>query len=163
MVKSNRIIKSSAYRGLTRIAKRKIYASKKVKRQGFTIADNGYKVRHGTSKAEEVWLNKLNVPIRSKVLILFGKTYVIDGFDPTTNTCFEYNGEAYHGSHKVYPINRDQKTWMGKSPNELYYGTIQRYELLRNCGMKVFFVWEKDFKSGKTMGRFYRGPGDNLY
>lgn len=145
---------------LSRVAYKRIHAPK----QAFAIATNGKKVRHGTSIAEKVWLDRLGVPERSKVVILFGKTYVIDGFDPKTNTCFEFNGLRFHGAHKVFPNNRDIKDpWLGKTPNELYYGTLQRYALFKSIGWKVFFVWEDDYKSGKSIGRFYRGPGDNLY
>lgn len=148
---------------LSRAAFRRIHMPARPK-QTYSIATNGCKVRHGSSKMEEVWLNRLNVPVRSKVIILFGKTMVIDGFDPKTNTCFEYNGLRFHGSHKVFPSNRDMRDpWLGKTPNELYYGTLQRYALLTSCGFKVFFCWEDDFKSGKSLGRFYRGKGDNLY
>lgn len=150
-------------RTLTRVAKRKIFMPKKPK-QVFSIANNGRKVRHGVSRAELEWLAKLGVPEKSKVIILFGKTYVVDGFDPKTNTCYEYNGDRFHGSHKVYKINRNIKDrWLGKSPDELYYGTLQRYALFRNVGFKVFFVWESDYKAGKSLGRYYRGGNDNLY
>lgn len=148
---------------LSRVAKRKIFMPKKPK-QVFSIANNGRKVRHGVSRAEIEWLNKLNVPERSKIIILFGKTYVVDGFDPKTNTCYEYNGDRFHGSHKVYRINRNIKdSWLGKSPDELYYGTLQRYALFKSVGFKVFFVWESDYKTGKSLGRYYRGGNDNLY
>ena len=93
-------------RTLSRVAKRKIFMPKRPK-QVFSIANNGRKVRHGVSGAEVEWLNKLGVPERSKIIILFGKTYVVDGFDPKTNTCYEYNGDRFHGSHKVYKNNRN--------------------------------------------------------
>lgn len=148
---------------LSRATKRRIFMPKKPK-QVFSIANNGRKVRHGVSKSELEWLTRLGVPEKSKVIILFGKTYVVDGFDPKTNTCYEYNGERFHGSHRVYKTNRNIKdSWLGKSPDELYYGTLQRYALFKSVGFKVFFVWESEYKAGKTLGRYYRGKGDNLY
>ena len=71
---------------------------------------------------------------------------------------------AFHGSHKVYPKNRDSIIpWLKKSPNQLYNETIERYNYFLSIGLRVFFVWEDDFKKRRSNGRFYRGPGDNLY
>lgn len=132
-------------------------------KQTLVLADNGRKIKCGTSLSEKRWLDKLGVPMRSKVVILFGKTYVLDGYDPNTMTAFEFNGETFHGSHRVFPNNRDVLIkWLNKSPNQLYNETIQRYNLLYSMHMKVFFVWEYDYKKG-FLGRYYRGPGDNLY
>ena len=147
---------------LTRAARKRMYGPKHA-RQAFVIADNGRKIKCGTSKAEKEWLDRLGVPERSKVIIIFGKTYVLDGYDPLKKIAFEYNGLHAHGSHKLYPRNRDVKTWLGKTPNELYFGTINRYNILLQCGIKTYFVWEDDYKKGRSMGRFFRGPGDNLY
>lgn len=122
------------------------------------------KIRHGISKSEITWLNSLNVPERSKLFRGFqGKIYITDGYDPKTKTVFEFNGNFAHGAHNVYPKNRDIKTWLGKTPNELYYGTIERYNYFYSLGYKVFFVWESDWKKHISSGRYYRGPGDNLY
>lgn len=128
----------------------------------YAIADNGKKIRVGSSKAENLWLDKLGIKVREKVIIIAGKTYVVDGFDPTTMTCFEYNGSHAHGSHRLYPTNRNIKTWLGKTPNELYNNTIERYKVLKLHGFKIFFVWDYQFKKGE-LGRLYRGGNDNLY
>lgn len=122
-------------------------------------------IKHGISASEIAWLNLLNVPERSKLIRGFhGKIYIADGFDPKTRTVFEYNGLTFHGSHKAYPRNRDAIIpWLKKSPNQLYNETIERYNYFLSIGLKVFFVWEDDFKKRRSNGRFYRGPGDNLY
>lgn len=129
----------------------------------YAIADNGKKIRCGSSVIEDKWLDKLNVRLRQKVIILAGKTYIVDGFDPKTMTCFEMLGDYYHGSHKVFPTNRNLiSKHLGKSPNELYNGTIARFKILKSHSFKIYFVWESDFKKGQ-LGRLYRGGNDNLY
>ena len=45
---------------------------------------------------------------------------------------------------------------------EMYMATLHRFSFLYAMGWKVFFVWHKDFKKG-LMGRYYRGPQDDLY
>jgi hypothetical protein len=140
------------------------FFSKNIKQSNltFAIADNGKKIRVGSSKAENEWLDRLGIKVREKVIIIAGKTYVVDGFDPRTMTCFEYNGSHAHGSHKLYPNNRNVKTWLGKTPNELYNNTLERYRVLKLHGFKIFFVWDYQFKRGE-LGRLYRGGSDNLY
>lgn len=129
----------------------------------YAIADNGKKIRVGSSKAENLWLDKLNIRVREKVIIIAGKMYVVDGFDPRTLTCFEYLGDRWHGGHKVFPNNRNMPIkQLGKTPNELYNGTIERFKVLKNHSFKIFFVWESDYKKGQ-MGRLYRGGNDDLY
>jgi G:T-mismatch repair DNA endonuclease (very short patch repair protein) len=147
---------------LSRARKRRILMPKKP-RQTFVIADNGKKIKCGTSVSEAKWLDKLGILTRSKVIILFGKTFVVDGYDPKTMTCYEFNGDYWHGSHKVYPNNRDViDKWLKKSPNQLYQDTLNRYNLFYQAGFKIFFVWESDYKKG-FLGRYYKGSGDNLY
>lgn len=122
-------------------------------------------IKHGISASEIAWLNKLNVPERSKLIRGWkGKIYIVDGYDPRTNTCFEYLGNSWHGSHLTYPTNRDIIIpFLKKTPNQLYNETVERFNFLQSIGCKVFFIWESDDKKKRSMGRFYRGPGDNLY
>lgn len=142
--------------------KRKIYLPKKLK-QSYAIADNGRKVRHGVSVAEGLWLDKLRVVQRSKVIILLGKTYVVDGFDAEKNTCYEYLGSTFHGSHLTYPNNRNLvDKWLKKSPEQLYLETRQRFIRLTGAGFKVFFVWDFQEKKGQ-LGRYFKGNTDTLY
>lgn len=129
----------------------------------YAIADNGKKIKCGSSKIEDYWLDRLSVKIRQKVIIIAGKTYIVDGFDPKTMTCFEMLGDYYHGSHKAFPTNRNIiSKHLGKTPNELYYNTLERFKLLKMYNFKIYFVWESDYKKGQ-LGRLYRGGDDNLY
>lgn len=129
----------------------------------FVKDTNGRSYRAGKSKSADEWLDKLGVVDREKVITAFGKTYIIDGFDLTQKIAYEYNGDRWHGSHKAFPINRDIPIkQIGKTPNQLYNATLERYRFLTLLGFKVFFVWESDYKKG-FMGRFYMGNNDNLY
>ena len=49
-----------------------------------------------------------------------------------------------------------------KTPNQLYNETVLRCNRLFSMGYKIFFVWEFQYKNN-FMGRYFRGPGDNLY
>lgn len=126
-----------------------------------SIGTKNYRV--GTSKTEDIWLNKLNIHNRQKVFYGFqGKVLVVDGVDEQNKIAFEFLGEHAHGSHKLFKTNRDSVIWLGKTPNQLYYETLDRFNFLNALGYRVFFVWYRDYKNG-FVGRYYRGKGDNLY
>ena len=141
---------------------RKKFSMPKKKAIGLVkVGNTNYRV--GTSKSEKEWLDKLGVRERQKVIFGFGgKILVVDGIDYENKTVYEYNGEQCH-SIRAYPKEKwDVKTWMGKTPREMYMATLHRFSFLYAMGWKVFFVWHKDFKKG-LMGRYYRGPQDDLY
>lgn len=67
--------------------------------------------------------------------------YYVDGFHPSTNTCYEFAGCVFHGCPKCYPeseINPVCKVSYG----ELYHGFCQKTEALRLGSLNVVVVWE---------------------
>jgi len=134
---------------------------KKVNLATFKIGNKTYKC--GTSKEEDIWLNKLGIINRQKPIFGYnGKVAVVDGIDYDKGTVYEYLGSAFHDV-RCYPREKwDRPTWLGKTPRQLYNETINRFRFLVTRGWKVFFVWDKDFKKG-FMGRYYKGGNDNLY
>ena len=144
------------------VRRKKIYMPPKRNKLG-TVAVGTKHYKHGISEAERIWLNKLNVPESSKVIYGYkGKILIVDGWDPKTNTAYEYLGGTFHGDHRVLKENRDKLLWIGKTANQLYMETVARFNFLYSVGIKIMFVWEYDAKKG-YLGRYYRGPGDNLY
>lgn len=89
---------------------------------------------------ENLWLDSLNVNQRQ---IRIGK-YIVDGYDPETNTVYEFNGDFWHGNPKIYK-NTDINIVNGKTFVELYEKTIIREKYLKNKGYKVISIWESDF------------------
>lgn len=154
--------KTTKSRFMSRRALGRIAMSKKQKTGMLQINGRQYKV--GTSKIEKEWLDLFQITERQKVIYGFnGKILVVDGIDTKKRIVYEMLGGHAHGSHKTYPKNRDIKTWLGKTPNEMYYETINRFNFLHSLGYQVMFVWDYEFRVRKTFGRFYKGPGDNLY
>lgn len=92
------------------------------------------KIKHGQSQEELDWLQKLGVPVTSKVIkIVGGKLAIVDGFDPRTNTVYEFLGDMYHG----YPLKYKQdefNNFLKKYNRELYLGTVDRFRLLYQMG-----------------------------
>lgn len=100
------------------------------------------------SKAEIAWLNSMHVKIenRQKILVMDSKkTYVVDGYDPETNTVYEFNGDYWHGNPAKYNPNNLNEI-VGISFGELFENTqIKLRELIEN-GYNVVSIWESDFR-----------------
>jgi hypothetical protein len=99
------------------------------------------------SKPENFWLdsfNNLNI-IRQYSLRINNKLYKVDGYDPITNTVYEFYGDYWHGNPEKFnpnDINPSTKTIYG----DLYIKTMQRKKELKDAGYNVIFIWEKDYK-----------------
>jgi len=98
------------------------------------------------SKLEKQWLNSLRIlKCNRQFKIYYQDTYYIaDGYDPYTNTLYEFNGDFWHGNPKKYnakDINPISKIAFGT----LYNQTIEKQKILRSLGYNVVSIWESDF------------------
>ena len=104
------------------------------------------------SKTSQRWLDGLNVDIREHHIKGFGKRgFRVDGFDPETNTVYEFLGDYWHGNperFKPEDFNKNVK----KSHGQLYQETMERIEILKENGYKVIYIWEKDFRAMEKDG-----------
>lgn len=98
------------------------------------------------SLKERAWLDSLGVPVRQHSLILAGIRISVDGFDPETNTVYEFWGDFWHGNPSKYALEdinpKNQKTF-----RELYEATLRKRELLLSNGFRLVEMWESDFIS----------------
>jgi hypothetical protein len=92
------------------------------------------------SKKETEWLDSLNVPLRQEKIIIENKTYLVDGFDPESNTVYEYYGSFWHGNPEKYNLN-DLNTVLNKTFGELYQKTLDREKVLKQY-YKLKTLWE---------------------
>jgi hypothetical protein len=99
------------------------------------------------SKKEIAWIILLNNPnIKTQHRININNTYInVDGFDPITNTVYEFYGDFWHGNPKVYDHNK--VNWANNiSFKELYNRTIEREKLLKELGYNIISCWESDIE-----------------
>ena len=70
-------------------------------------------------------------------------SYFVDGFDPVTNTVYEFNGCLYHGCIGCYP-NRQAKHYAtpDRTVEELYQATLNKRMALLQAGYTVVEIWE---------------------
>jgi hypothetical protein len=97
------------------------------------------------SKSEIEFLNYLKIPDTKEnrqIRILRKK---VDGFDPKTNTIYEFLGDYWHGNPKKF--KHDDINERCKKPfGELYEKTFNRLNELKNLGYKVYYIWESNWK-----------------
>lgn len=97
------------------------------------------------SKSETKWLDSLSLPNdqehRQVFLRLVGGKYIwADGFDPKTNTIYEFYGSYWHGDPEFYnkdDYNAKQEATFG----ELYQKTINREDLIKRSGYNLITIW----------------------
>jgi hypothetical protein len=92
------------------------------------------------SKSEKKWLDEQNVPLRQYKIFINNKFFLVDGFDPNTNTIYEFYGGYWHGNPLKYdPIEYNLK--LKKTFGDLYHATIEREKLLREYYNLITF-WD---------------------
>ncbi len=99
-----------------------------------------------TSIKEQKWLDSLNISheYRNFQILINNKFLYVDGYDPITNTVYEFYGDFWHGNPKIYDqydINLINK----KSYGQLYLDTINRQNILIEAGYTLKYIWETDY------------------
>jgi very-short-patch-repair endonuclease len=89
---------------------------------------------------ENKWLDYLGVIERQ---VKIGK-YIVDGYEPSTNTIYEFNGDFWHGNPQLYDENDINKV-LNKTFGELYKKTINRERYLIKKGYNIISIWENEF------------------
>jgi hypothetical protein len=104
------------------------------------------KCRGSISKEERGWLDQLNIPekYRQHPFLIKNKKYIVDAFDPTTNTIYEYNGDYWHGNPKFFDKN-DFNTKACKTFGQLYKRTKKKERMFKKLGYNIISIWGSDF------------------
>ena len=88
-----------------------------------------------------IHINLQNIPeYRQKKI----KSKWVDGYDPISNTVYEFLGDYWHGNPKKYnldSINPQTKCTYG----ELNIKTFNRLRELKEMGYNVKYIWENDW------------------
>ena len=74
-------------------------------------------------------------------------SYFVDGFDPHSNTIYEFNGCFFHGCYDCYPSNRNTKHAVNadRTIEELWRATQAKETDLCNHGYNLQVMWEHDW------------------
>ena len=132
------------------------------------IPAQGY-VRNSNHSAKSIaWLEweslKLGREIqharnRGEMLIQCGShKYYVDGFDPLSNTIYEFHGCRFHGCRTCMPNRKIKDPRTGFTLDDLHYMTVKRTASLRSMGYAVKEIYECAFdaemKTNKELNKF---------
>ena len=101
------------------------------------------------------WLDSICVPVRERRIYFPGAKYPIqvDGYDPVTNTVYEFLGDRVHGNlnrfHKDEPGYPNYK----KTIAELNKEWLKRKKALEKLGYTVVFMWEYDYRESRKTSK----------
>jgi hypothetical protein len=102
------------------------------------------------SNLESKWLSLLEIADdeqhRQVSLRINGRLFKVDGFDPKTNTIYEFYGDYWHGNPNRYDQD-DTNQSNGYTFRKLYQDTIKKENILKEAGYKIVVMWETDFRS----------------
>jgi hypothetical protein len=99
-----------------------------------------------SSRGEKDWLDSLNIPNdnihRQVSLTIDNKLLVVDGLKD--NVIYEYLGDYWHGN-PLHFNKTDINKSVGKSYEELFNETFNRFKLLETAGYAVKYIWESQW------------------
>jgi len=119
------------------------------------IPAQGY-VRNSNHSAKSIaWLEwesrKLGREIRharnrGEHMIMHGPhRYYVDGFDPETDTVYEFHGCRFHGCRMCMPNRKVRDPRTGFTLDDLHYMTVKRTAAIRSMGYEVKEIYECTF------------------
>lgn len=97
------------------------------------------------SQISQQWLDSFNNPdlIREHHIKINDKPFIVDAYDPQTNTIYEYLGKFWHGHPTLQEIKKSKINPVNKRPyKELYEETLIRLDTFRKNGYNVIYKWE---------------------
>lgn len=101
---------------------------------------------HNVSNLETLWLDSLGIPHenRNVKIDLISRACNVDGYDPSTNTVYQFHGDFWHGHPTLY----DSQSIHPKckvSYGELYNKTCQTDQQIIEAGFTLVVMWEHEF------------------
>ena len=92
---------------------------------------------HTGSLKEKEWLDSLGITERQYPI----ENYRVDGYDPETNTVYEFLGDYWHGNPEVYDPDEYNKS-CSKTFGQLFDETNIRLEHIKSLGYNIITEWE---------------------
>lgn len=101
------------------------------------------------SKMAIDWINSYNNPNIQHAenggeILLMG--FYVDGFDPTTNTVYEFHGNVWHGNPLLFDPDDKPHPFNNKTAEELYTSTLEKTNTLKTK-YNVIEMWESEWKT----------------
>lgn len=111
--------------------------------------------KHHHSKKQMEWLRHISISHPDMIHAensgeyrIPGTRYKADGYDPSTNTVYEFHGDYWHGNPLKYDPSEINAT-TGTSYGDLFKDTQDRIEDIKSRGYSVVEMWELDWDQEK--------------
>ena len=105
------------------------------------------------SREEIEWLDSLVCDYPEIQYATRGRQYLIsttrkhaDGYDPVTNTVFEFQGCYFHGCKDCFPEQTTTNKLVKKTFQELFDLTLRREETVRSLGYNYVQIWQCEWR-----------------
>lgn len=80
--------------------------------------------------------------------------YYVDGYDPKTNTVYEFHGDKFHGNLDIFDIYDTPNPFdKRKTAEELWQKTFERMKIISKAA-EIIYIWESDYRKGNSYERF---------
>ena len=98
---------------------------------------------YSVSKMETEWLDQCGIlPQNRQVKLEVGqKKFKVDGFDPSTQTIYEFYGDYWHGNPLIFQ-SEDLNLTVNKTFGELYQKTVEKEKWLLSHGYHLITKWQ---------------------
>lgn len=106
------------------------------------------------SKIALSWLDSIGIINKEFKISIKGRKYEVDGFDPKTNTVYEFYGDFWHGNPNIFNQS-DFNSINNKTYGELYHLTILRENMIIDEGFNLITMWESDYLKIKSHYEIY--------
>jgi len=105
------------------------------------------------SNKSQAWLTSIEIPDdvahREVCGLIKGTKITVDGYDPETNTVYEFHGDYWHGNPAIYESG-DINPSVGKPYGELYQKTLEKKQAFLDAGFKYIEMWESDWTTTES-------------
>ena len=99
------------------------------------------------SNIEKQWIQSLNIPTLITQHSIPEFNFTVDGYDPVTNTIYEFYGDYWHGNPEKFDSAKiNTKTPKQKTFGQLYSDTIAREKILKDAGYNIVSIWESNYR-----------------
>jgi hypothetical protein len=98
---------------------------------------------------QEAWLNSLGIPNdkqhRQVTIYLCDGSYIIaDGYNPNTNTIYEFWGNKWHGNLEIFEPNQINEI-CNKPYKTLYNDTLNKIDRIKKSNYALIDIWESEW------------------
>ncbi len=105
---------------------------------------NGCPRCNNRSGSADRWLDSFNIDLLREHKIE-GTKLIVDGYDPATNTVYQFHGDYWHGNlNRFHPDDLHKQS--GKTFRELHESTLAKEKQIRSLGYNLVTIWEYDWK-----------------